>query len=64
MALRRKYQSLTRFLACFKKVYEPAFHIDRAILERFFYAYSAIVDSFVIVSFLLRNNIFSSIIFD
>ena len=29
----------------------PAFHIYRAILESFFYAYSAIVDNFVIVSF-------------
>ena len=51
-------------LGLFQEAYELAFHMHRAILERFFYAYSAIVDSFVIVSFLLRNNIFRSIIFD
>jgi len=33
------------------EAYKPAFHIYRAILEILFYAYSAIVDSFVIVSF-------------
>jgi len=48
-------------LGLFQEAYKPAFHIYRAILESFFYAYSAIVDSFVIVSFFLRN-IFRSII--
>jgi len=36
MALRRKDQSLTRFLAYFKKPTKPAFHIYRAVLESFF----------------------------
>jgi len=40
------------------EAYKPAFHIYRAILESFFNGYSAIVDSFVIVSFFLRNIIF------
>ena len=38
------------------KAYKPAFHIYRAILESFFYAYSAIVDSFVIVSLCLEKH--------
>jgi len=40
------------------------FHIYSAFLERFCYTYSAIVDSFVIVSFFLENIILSSIIVD
>jgi len=64
MALHRKDQSVTRFLACFKEACKPAFHICRAILESFFYAYSAIVDSFVMVSFFLRKITFRSIIVD
>jgi len=33
------------------RAYKPSFRIYTAILESFFYAYSAIVDSFVIISF-------------
>ena len=45
----------TRFLACFK-AYKPPFRIYRSILESFFYvSYSAIVDSFVMVSFFLEK---------
>jgi len=63
MALRRNDESLTRFLACFKKPTSRLF-IGSAVLECFFYAYSAIVDSFVIVSFFLKNIIFRIIIVD
>jgi len=35
---------------------QPAFHICRAILECFFYAYSTIVDRFVIASFFLEEH--------
>jgi len=42
--------------------YKPAFHANNAIPDSFFYAYSAIVDSFAIVSYLLRNISFRSII--
>jgi len=42
-------------LACFE-AYWPAFHICRAILESFFYAYSAIVENFVIISFFLEKH--------
>jgi len=38
--------------------YNPAFHANNAVLNIFFYAYSDIVDSFVIVYFLLRNITF------
>jgi len=38
------------------EAYKPAFHTYRAILESFFYAYSAIVDSFLIVSFFLEKH--------
>ena len=62
MALRRKHHSLTRFLACFKKPtnrlfmsialsYKVSFS---ALLEIFWYAYCATVDSFVIVSFFIE----------
>jgi len=51
-------------LGLFQEAYKPAFHIHRAILESLFHAHSAIVDSFVIVYFFLRNNIFRSIVFD
>jgi len=57
MALRWKDQSLTHaILGLFKEAYKPALHIYGAILESFFYAYSAIVDSFVIVSFFLEKQ--------
>ena len=57
MALRWKDQSLTHaILGLFKEAYKPALHIYGAILESFFYAYSAIVDSFVIVSFFLEKH--------
>jgi len=36
--------------------YKPAFHIYRATLESFFYAYRAIVDSLVTVSFFLEKH--------
>jgi len=49
---------------CVEKVNHSAFHICRSIQESSFYAYSAIVDSFVLVSFFLRNLIFRSIIVD
>jgi len=55
MALRRKDQSLTRFLARFDKPISPIF-ISIELLESFFYAYSAIVDSFVIASFFLEKH--------
>ena len=42
-------------LTCFE-AYKPAFHIYRAILESFFYAYGAIVVNFVIVSFFLEKH--------
>jgi len=35
---------------------KPAFHVYSAMLDVFFYAYSAIVDSFVIVSFFLEKH--------
>jgi len=62
MALRRKNQSLTRFLTWFKKPISRLFMSIAlswtvsfsAILENFFYAYSTIVDSFVIVYFFLE----------
>jgi len=41
--------------------YNLAFHAYRAILNRSFYAYSAIVDSFVVVFFKLRSITFCSI---
>jgi len=37
-------------LGLFQEAHKPAFHMYRTILESFVYAYSAIVDSFVIVS--------------
>jgi len=43
-------------LGLFQEAYKPDFHIYRAILESFFYAYSAIVDSFVTVSFFLEKH--------
>ena len=43
-------------LGLFEEAYKPVFHIYRAILESFFYAYSAIVDNFVIVSFFLEKH--------
>jgi len=46
-------------LGLFQEAYKPTFHIYRAILESFFYAYSAIVDSFVIVSFFLEKHYIS-----
>jgi len=36
--------------------YKPAFHINRATQESFFYAYGAIVDTFVTVSFFLEKH--------
>jgi len=36
--------------------YNPAFHVYRAILNSSFYAYSAIVDSFVIVCFYAEKH--------
>jgi len=47
-------------LGLFQVAYKPAFHIYRAILESFFYAYSAIVDNLAIVFFFLRNITVSS----
>jgi len=35
--------------------YRPAFHAYSNILHSFFYAYSAIADGFVIVSFFLKT---------
>jgi len=43
-------------LGLFWEAYKPAFHIYRVILESFFYAYSIIVDIFVIVSFFLEKH--------
>jgi len=40
--------------------YKPPFHVDSPITGNFFYAYSAIVGSFVIVSFFLRKITFRS----
>jgi len=37
-------------------VYKPAFHACSSILDSFFYAYSFILDSFVIVSLSLENH--------
>jgi len=44
--------------------YKPAFHAYSPILDSLFYPYSAIVDSFVIVSFFLRNITFRHIVVD
>ena len=55
MALRRKINHSRDSLACFE-AYKPAFHIYRAFLENFFYAYGATVDNFVIVSFFLEKH--------
>jgi len=43
-------------LVLFEEAYKPAIHIYRAILESFLYTYSAVVDSFVIVSFFLEKH--------
>jgi len=52
-------RSITHWnLGLFQEAYKPAFHSHRPILESFFYAYSAIVDSFAIVSFFRENNVF------
>ena len=58
MALRRKDQSLMRFLSCFKKPTSRLFmSMSVALVKKsFFYAYCAIVDSFVIVSFILEKH--------
>jgi len=45
---------LDLFQEAFK--YKPAFHIYIATLQSFFYAYRAIVDSFVTVSFFLEKH--------
>jgi len=37
-------------------VYKPVFHVYSAILNCSFYAYSAIVDSFVIVCFYVAKH--------
>jgi len=44
--------------------YSPVFHAYSTILNSSFYAYSAIVDSFVIVFFILRNITYRSISID
>jgi len=44
--------------------YKQALHAYSAVQDSFFYAYSAIVDSSVIVSFFLRNITFRSIVVD
>jgi len=44
--------------------HNPGFHANSAILNSPFYAYSAIVDNFVIVYFMLRNITFRSISYD
>jgi len=44
--------------------HKPIFHAYGTILDSSFNGYSAIVDSFVIVSFFLRNITFRSIILD
>jgi len=44
-------------ISLFEKAYKPAFHIYRAFLKRFFYAYSVFVDGFVIVFFLDKHSI-------
>ena len=49
-----KGQSRTRFL--FQEAYKLTFHLYRAILESFFYAYSAIVDDFVDSFFFLEKH--------
>jgi len=56
MALRRKDQTVARFFACVKKPW-PAIRLfmHSAILNSFFYAYRAIVDSFVIVCFYVEK---------
>jgi len=36
--------------------YKPAFNAQIAILDTFFYAYNAVVDSFTKVSFFLEKN--------
>ena len=49
-------RSLTWFLLCFEMMaYKLAFHAYNAILDSLFYDYSATVDSFMTVSFFLRN---------
>ena len=50
-----KRSSIRAILDLFQEAYKPDFRIYRAILESFCYAYSAIVDSFVIVSFFLER---------
>jgi len=55
MALRRKDQPLMRFLASFKKPTRRLFTSTALSQKVFFYAYSAIVDGFVIVSFFLEK---------
>jgi len=56
MALPPRDQALTRFLACFTKRWPTAFHAYSPILDSFFCAYSAIVDSSVIVPIFLEKH--------
>jgi len=51
-----KRQTTHAIVGLFQEAYKPAFHVCNAILESFFYAYRAIVDSFVIVSFFLEKH--------
>jgi len=52
MALCHDDQSLTRCLACLKKMaHKTPFHAYSTILDSFFYAYTPNVDGLVIVSF-------------
>jgi len=57
MALCQKDQSLTRCLLCFKNNGPQNNFSYSTILNSFFYAYSAIVDSFAIVSFFEKHYI-------
>jgi len=58
VASKRSIAFLTRFIACYKKR-RPTnrLFMPIAILDSLFYAYNAIVDCFVIVSFLAKHDI-------